>query len=260
MNKIIITGSEGLIGKKVSNFFLKKKKLKIVNLDRKLGHDLNSEVAVDKIFKKNKDANYLINLHGFNEHVKKNKSKSQNCKEDFLKYHLDNVFSVYLTNLKFIENCKLAKGIVNFASLFAIMSPKHYLYQEPKNIFYGNDKLVYLGVPRKLDLYYQHRKTTFTKTFPDFSEISDLWDNFWSKTSEIYDENPGNFWIFPKSRIFDKLENVFLLNGFLKFWILRNRTGPNTSFLQSKMRGTRLSYPPMRTFAEVFGKTAFTAL
>ena len=148
MNKIIITGSEGLIGKKVSNFFLKKKKLKIVNLDRKLGHNLNSEVAVDKIFKKNKDANYLINLHGSNDHVKKNKSKSQNCKEDFLNYHLDNVFSVYLTNLKFIENCKLAKGIVNFASLFAIMSPKHYLYQEPKNIFYVTSKFSVVGLTK----------------------------------------------------------------------------------------------------------------
>ena len=123
-------------------------KLKIVNLDRKLGHNLNSEVDVDKIFKKNKDANYLINLHGFNDHVKKNKSKSQNCKEDFLNYHLDNVFSVYLTNLKFIENCKLAKGIVNFASLFAIMSPKHYLYQEPKNIFYVTSKFSVVGLTK----------------------------------------------------------------------------------------------------------------
>ena len=148
MNKIIITGSEGLIGKKVLNFFLKKKKFKIVSLDRKLGHNLNSEVDVDKIFKKNKDANYLINLHGFNDHVKKNKSKSQNCKEDFLNYHLDNVFSVYLTNLKFIENCKLAKGIVNFASLFAIMSPKHYLYQEPKNIFYVTSKFAVVGLTK----------------------------------------------------------------------------------------------------------------
>ena len=71
MNKIIITGSEGLIGKKVSNFFLKKK-FKIIKLDKKLGHNLNIESEVEKIFKNNKDANYLINLHGFNDHVKKN--------------------------------------------------------------------------------------------------------------------------------------------------------------------------------------------
>ena len=148
MNKIIITGSEGLIGKKVSNFFLKKKGFKIVKLDKKLGHNLVSEAKVDEIFKKNKDANYLINLHGFNDHVKKNKPKTANYKNDFLNYHLNNVFSVYLTNLKFINNCKLAKGIVNFASLYAIMSPKHYLYREPKNIFYITSKSSVIGLTK----------------------------------------------------------------------------------------------------------------
>jgi len=147
MNKIIITGSEGLIGKKVSNFFLKKK-FKIIKLDKKLGHNLNSESEVEKIFKKNKDANYLINLHGFNDHVKKDKSKSTNIKNDFLNYHLNNVFSVYLTNLTFIKSCKSAKGIINFASLYSIMSPKHYLYQHPKNIFYITSKFSVVGMTK----------------------------------------------------------------------------------------------------------------
>ena len=148
MNKIIITGSEGLIGKKVSSFFSKKKKFKIVRLDKKLGHNLISENEVDKIFKKNKDANYLINLHGFNDHIKKNKPKSTNKKNDFLNYHLNNVFSVYLTNIKFIKNCKSAKSIINFASLYSMMSPKHYLYQHPKNIFYVTSKFSIVGLTK----------------------------------------------------------------------------------------------------------------
>jgi|TARA_B100001964_G_scaffold41810_1_gene46176 NAD(P)-dependent dehydrogenase (short-subunit alcohol dehydrogenase family) len=148
MNKIIITGSEGLIGKKVSNFFSKKSGFKIVKLDKKLGHNLISEAEVSKIFRKNKNANYLINLHGLDDRVKKNKSKSQNLKDDFLNYHLNNVFSVYLTNIKFIKNCKLAKGIVNFASLYAIMSPKHYLYKRPKNIFYVTSKFSIVGLTK----------------------------------------------------------------------------------------------------------------
>ena len=82
MKKIIITGSEGLIGKKVSKFFLKKKDFKVVKIDKKLGHNLVSESEVDKIFKKNRDACFLINLHGFNDHVKKRKSKSKNLKEN----------------------------------------------------------------------------------------------------------------------------------------------------------------------------------
>tara|TARA_Y100000590_G_scaffold455520_1_gene604352 strand:- start:222 stop:893 length:672 start_codon:yes stop_codon:yes gene_type:complete len=147
MTKIIITGSEGLIGKKVSNFFIKKK-FKVIKIDKKLGHNLNSENEVKKIFKKNKDANYLISLHGFNDHVKKYKSKSTNIKNDFLNYHLNNVFSVYLTNLAFIKNCKLAKGIINFASLYSIMSPKHYLYQHPKNIFYITSKFSVVGMTK----------------------------------------------------------------------------------------------------------------
>ena len=104
MDKIIITGSEGLIGKKVSRFFSQKKNFIIVKLDKKLGHNLTSETEVNKIFKKNKNAKYLINLHGFNDHVKKSKITSKNYKEDFLNYHLNNVFSVYLTNQKFIQN------------------------------------------------------------------------------------------------------------------------------------------------------------
>jgi len=148
MNKIIITGSEELIGKKISHFFLKKKKYKVVKIDQKLGHNLTSEIEVNDIFKKNNDASYLINLHGFNDHVKKNKSKIKNYKEDFLNYHLNNVFSVYLTNIKFINNCKSAKGIINFASLYAITSPKHYLYQEPKNIFYVTSKSSVVGLTK----------------------------------------------------------------------------------------------------------------
>ena len=53
MKKIIITGSSGLIGKKVSNHL--KKKFKVINIDLKLGHNLNDENQVKNIFKKNKD-------------------------------------------------------------------------------------------------------------------------------------------------------------------------------------------------------------
>ena len=44
---------------------------------------------------------------------------------------------------------KLAKGIVNFGSLAAIMAPKHYLYQEPKNIFYVNILIQLIGIGKR---------------------------------------------------------------------------------------------------------------
>ena len=56
MEKIILTGSEGLIGKKIYNFL---KNLKL-GLDIKKG-DLVNEKVLD-ILKKNKDAKYLINF------------------------------------------------------------------------------------------------------------------------------------------------------------------------------------------------------
>ena len=74
MKKVIITGSSGLIGKKISKQL--KKKFKVVNIDLKLGHNLNDEKQVKKIFQKNKDCSYLINLHGLNDHI--NKGRKQN--------------------------------------------------------------------------------------------------------------------------------------------------------------------------------------
>ena len=50
MKKVIITGSSGLIGKKISKQL--KKKFKVVNIDLKLGHNLNDEKQVKKIFQK----------------------------------------------------------------------------------------------------------------------------------------------------------------------------------------------------------------
>ena len=59
MKKIIITGSEGLLGKEISKFLAKKNK--IYRLDLQLGHDLNDEKFVKNWFKKN-HSDYLINI------------------------------------------------------------------------------------------------------------------------------------------------------------------------------------------------------
>ena len=68
MKRILITGSKGLIGKKVLKYF--KKKNNVFGLDK---HNINltDEKQVKKFFSKNNNFNYLINLHGANEHVVK---------------------------------------------------------------------------------------------------------------------------------------------------------------------------------------------
>ena len=51
--KIIVTGSEGLLGKQISNYLAKK--FQVYKLDLKLGDDLTNEEFVKKWFSNNKD-------------------------------------------------------------------------------------------------------------------------------------------------------------------------------------------------------------
>jgi len=70
---IVITGSEGLIGFELCEFFEKTQKVK--KLDIKLGHDLTDEKFVKKWFKDN-PADYLINCFALNDHVDSKRSKN----------------------------------------------------------------------------------------------------------------------------------------------------------------------------------------
>ena len=134
MKKIIITGSKGLIGKKVFNYLSKKNK--VFGLD-KHNIDLANEIHVQDFFKKNNKFDYLINLHGANEHVVKKGNKINkvfsNELEDFNHFFHNNVFSFYLTNKYFIKYNKKGRGIINFSSIFGLVSPKHKIYENPKN-------------------------------------------------------------------------------------------------------------------------------
>jgi dTDP-4-dehydrorhamnose reductase len=77
MAKILVTGSYGLIGKKITSFLKKKHTVKAVDLID--GFDLTNENQVKTFFKKNNSFNFLINLHGANEHVMKgNNNKKKN--------------------------------------------------------------------------------------------------------------------------------------------------------------------------------------
>jgi len=151
MAKILITGSYGLIGKKVTSFLKKKHTVKAVDLID--GFDLTSENQVKNFFKKNNNFNFLINLHGANEHVMKSniikkKNRENNDEKEFEHFFKNNVFSVYLTNKYFIKYCKAGKGIINFSSIYSIMSPKHNIYSEPKSIFYVSSKFAVNGITK----------------------------------------------------------------------------------------------------------------
>ena len=155
MKKILITGSKGLIGKKVFNYL--KKKNKVFGLDKD-DFDLSDEKKVKAFFKKNNNFDYLINLHGANEQVMKKKIgdelKFNNDLENFNHFFHNNVFSFYLTNKYFIKYNKKGKGIINFSSIFSIISPKHKIYDKPKNIFYVSSKFAVNGITKYFSTMY----------------------------------------------------------------------------------------------------------
>lgn len=157
MSKILITGSTGLIGKKVITFL--KKKNNVIGLSKSLNFDLTDENKVKNFFKKNNKFEYLINLHGANDHVIKNtlKNKDLNDRENYNFYYDNNVFSFFLTNKYFIKYCKKGKGIINFASIYGINSPKHYLFNKPKNIFYVSSKNSVIGLTKYFATKYGNR-------------------------------------------------------------------------------------------------------
>jgi NAD(P)-dependent dehydrogenase (short-subunit alcohol dehydrogenase family) len=134
--KIVITGSEGLIGKQlVKGLSLK---YKIIKLDLKLGHDLNDEKFVSDFFLKNKSLYGLIICHGLNPTKNLlNNSKKIKFENNPLTLNSDSIRDYLETNLispfnivrHFIKNQKYGK-IITVSSLYGVVSPVHYLYKK----------------------------------------------------------------------------------------------------------------------------------
>ena len=140
MKKIIITGSEGLLGKEISKFL--EKKNKIYRLDLQLGHDLNDEKFVKKWFKENR-SDYLINCFAINDHVSKDKRKNNLFNfplKTFSDYLETNVTTLFSVCREFARNSKNGT-IINFSSTYGVVSPNPNLYENStKDIAYGVTK------------------------------------------------------------------------------------------------------------------------
>lgn len=153
MRKIIISGSEGLIGKELTKYF--EKKDKVLKLDIQLGHNLTDENFVIDWFKEN-HAEYLVNCFAINDHVDTKRKKSNlfdlSLKEfnDYLQANLISLFSVCR---EFAKNNK--KGsIVNFSSTYGIVSPNPELYDGGhKNIAYGVSKAGVINLTKYLAVH-----------------------------------------------------------------------------------------------------------
>ena len=127
--KIIVTGSEGLLGKVICKHL--EKNNKVLKLDLKLGNDLSDENFVNKWFSKNR-ADYLVNCFALNDHID-NKRK----KETLFEYDLEvfrksldvNLVSLFSVCREFAKNNKNG-SIVNFSSIYGIQSPHPDLYEK----------------------------------------------------------------------------------------------------------------------------------
>lgn len=125
--QIAITGSEGLLGKEISNFL--ETNHKTHRLDLSLGHNLNDEIFVKKWFKEN-PVNALVNCFALNDHVEKDKKRptlfdiSLKSFDKFLETNLTSLFSVCR---EFARNNN-SGSIVNFSATTGIVSARPDIY------------------------------------------------------------------------------------------------------------------------------------
>ena len=153
MGKIVVTGSEGLLGKEICNFLGKKHK--ILKLDLKIGHDLTNEKFVKQWFKKNK-ADYLVNCFALNDHVDTKRKKNTLFTlplESFNEYLNINLTSLFSVCREFAKNNK-SGSIINFSSTYGLVSPMPDLYNgSHKDIAYCVSKAGVINLTKYLAVH-----------------------------------------------------------------------------------------------------------
>jgi len=156
MEKVIITGSRGLIGTELTRH-LNKKGFTVTEVDFTIGHDLTDEAFVKDFFKKN-NASYLINCFAINDHVvagKKRESMFDISLESLAQFINVNTISLFSVCRAFAKsNKKMAKGIINFASTYSVVSANPVLYNgEEKDIRYVISKAAVPQLTRHLAVH-----------------------------------------------------------------------------------------------------------
>lgn len=126
--KVVITGSEGLIGNELSKYL--SKDFEILKLDLELGHDLTDESFVKEWFKKN-NADCLVNCFAMNDHVEKNQKRGtlfDITLESFSKILQVNLVSLFSVCREFARNNE-SGSIINFSASTGIVSARPDLYE-----------------------------------------------------------------------------------------------------------------------------------
>ena len=154
MTKIIITGSKGLIGKSLLEYYRSKEKIEIVSIDQDLGYDLTKESQVIDIMKMNSDADYIVNLFAINDHIEEGKSNPtlhEISLESIRTYCDVNLVALFSVCRAFVKYVKSPKSILNFSSLYGVRSPKKFIYKDTeKHIGYTITKHGVIGLTKHL--------------------------------------------------------------------------------------------------------------
>jgi NAD(P)-dependent dehydrogenase (short-subunit alcohol dehydrogenase family) len=151
--KIIVTGSEGLLGKEISRYL--EKTNKVQRLDLALGHDLTDEIFVKKWFKQNR-ADALVNCFALNDHVEKGQKRGtlfDTSLESFSKFMEINLIALFSVCREYARNNK--KGsIVNFSASTGIVSARPDLYDGGhKHIGYSVSKAGVINMTKFLSTH-----------------------------------------------------------------------------------------------------------
>jgi NAD(P)-dependent dehydrogenase (short-subunit alcohol dehydrogenase family) len=148
--KIIITGSEGLIGSELSTFLGTNHE--IIKLDLLLGHDLTDESFVKNWFSKNK-ANAIVNCFALNDHVKEGQKRGTLFDQDLVtlsKYFEINLVSLFSVCREFARN-NPKSVMVNFAATTGIVSARPDIYDGAhKDIGYSISKAGVINLTKYL--------------------------------------------------------------------------------------------------------------
>lgn len=125
--KIIVTGSEGLLGKEITTYL--KQNHEVIGLDLVLGHDLTDEEFVKKWFSDNK-ADCLVNCFAMNDHVEEGKTRGtifELTLDSFKKFLDINLTTLFSVCRQFAVNNSNG-SIVNFSASTGIVSARPDLY------------------------------------------------------------------------------------------------------------------------------------
>ncbi len=153
--KIVITGSEGLIGSKLMDHF--DKTYDVVGLDIRLGHDLCDENFVKDFFETVGDLYAVILCHAYNPVPTEGSTKVEPIDvslDELSEYMQVNVTSAFDVCRNFIRNNDSGR-IINISSMYGVVSPKHTIYNNfTKHIGYSLSKSSVCMLSKYLASYY----------------------------------------------------------------------------------------------------------